>query len=103
MGGDSLRGTVTHPKDNAMIITTRNGKTFDTATDLTSPERHILQKLFLWESMASSIEEFRRKTEEALRKGWNESGPVRKSEALTAIIADLEEKIVLRLKEERRS
>jgi hypothetical protein len=86
-----------------MIITTRNGKTFDTATDLTSPERHILQKLFLWELMASSIEEFRRKTEEAIRRGWNESGPVRESDTLSTIIADLEEKIILRLREERRA
>ena len=103
MGGGSLPGTVTHLKDNAMIITTGNGKTFDTATDLTSPERHVLQKLLLWESMATGIEEFRRKTEEALRKGWGESGPVRGSEALSTIIADMEEKIVLRLREERRS
>ena len=86
-----------------MIITTRTGKAFDSETELTAPERHILQKLFIWESMASSIEEFKRKAREAIRKGWNESGPVEESEALKAIIADMEEKVVLRLGEAGKS
>jgi hypothetical protein len=29
-----------------MIITTWNGKSFDTDKELSAPERHILQKLF---------------------------------------------------------
>ncbi|MBW1733894.1 MAG: hypothetical protein JRJ09_06345 [Deltaproteobacteria bacterium] len=81
-----------------MIITIRNNKTFDTAKDLTATERHILQKLFLWESMASSVEEFREKKKEALVKGWNNSGPVSQSKPLQQIIAHLEAKVALRLK-----
>ena len=81
-----------------MIITTKNGKSFDTETDLTAPERHVLQKLFLWESMSSSLEEFRAKKEEALRKGWNNSGPAQESPALKSIIRDLEEKVSIRLR-----
>jgi len=81
-----------------MIIETRNGKTFDTERNLTAPERHILQKLMVWESLASSPEEFRQKKTEALDKGWNESGPIRESEALKMIASDMEEKVVLRLK-----
>lgn len=81
-----------------MIITTKDGKSFNTATDLTAPERHILQKLFLWESMASSLQEFRDKKEEALFKGWNNSGPVTESPALKGIIIDLERKVSLRLR-----
>ena len=54
-----------------MIINTKKGKSFNTETDLTAPERHILQKLFLWESMASSLDEFKEKKETALLKGWN--------------------------------
>lgn len=79
-----------------MVITTRNGESFDTERDLTAPERHILQKLFLWESMASSLQEFRIKKEEALLRGWNQSGPVREGRILSLVIEDLEEKITSR-------
>jgi len=81
-----------------MIITTKNGQTFDTNRDLTAAERHVLQKLFLWESMASSLEEFRDKKKEALLKGWNNSGPVKQGIALQKIVRHLEAKVALRLK-----
>ena len=81
-----------------MIIQTKDGKTFDTETDLTSPERHVLQKLFLWEPMASSLQEFRGKKETALIKGWNNSGSISESIALKGIVSYLEEKIRTRLK-----
>jgi len=81
-----------------MIITTKTGQQFDTNQDLTAGERHVLQKLFLWESMASSLQEFREKKRAALSKGWNNSGPVEQSEELKKIILDLEAKVALRLK-----
>lgn len=84
-------------KDTGMIITTRSGTAYDTEKDLTAPERHILQKLFIWESMASSLDQFRQKKMEALSRGWNDSGPVPESKALRTIVADLEEKVTLRL------
>lgn len=84
-----------------MIVTTKNGETFDTQSDLSAPERHILQKLFLWKSMASSVEQFRSKKEEALQKGWNQSGPVVAGRALREIVEDLEAKVVQRLHEEK--
>lgn len=80
-----------------MIITTENGKSFDTDTDLTAPERHVLQKLFLWKSMAKSLEEFRRKKDEALRKGWNNSGPIAEGRAFRDIVRGLEQKVITRL------
>jgi hypothetical protein len=86
-----------------MILTTRTGQSFDTERDLSAPERHILQKLFLWKSMASSLEEFRKKKEEALQKGWNQSGPIQESDAIRAIARDLEEKVTLRLDQEKGS
>jgi len=86
-----------------MIVTTKNGESFDTQSDLTAPERHVLQKLFLWKSMASSLEEFRIKRKEALQKGWNNSGPVIESRALKAIVEDLEEKVIQRLRKEKKS
>ncbi|EFK06057.1 conserved hypothetical protein, partial [delta proteobacterium NaphS2] len=59
-----------------MIIETKYGKRFDTDRDLTAPERHILQKLFAWETMAESIVQFREKKTKALDDGWNGSGPI---------------------------
>ncbi len=81
-----------------MIIKTTSGQSFDTERDLTAPERHILQKLFLWESMAATFQQFRDKKAEALLKGWNNSGPVEESRAMKSIIGDLEKKVVTRLK-----
>ncbi|MGO9311368.1 MAG: hypothetical protein ACLQBD_17960 [Syntrophobacteraceae bacterium] len=83
-----------------MIITTRDGKSFDTDRDLTAPERHILQKLFIWQLFASSIDQFKEKEKEAMFRGWNNSGPIKTSEAMRAILAELEEKVVLRLSED---
>lgn len=80
-----------------MIIKTRNGHSFDTEKDMTAPERHILQKLFAWESMATSLAQFRDKKEEALLKGWNNSGPITQSANLKAIIRDMEKKVSDRL------
>jgi hypothetical protein len=81
----------------AMILTTATGKSFDTERDLTAAERHVLQKLFIWEAMASSLEQFRQKKHEALQKGWNQSGPIPEREVMKAIAAHLEEKVGLRL------
>ena len=83
-----------------MIITTKAGKTYDTEADLTAPERHVLQKLFLWKTMAPSIEVFREKKEQALVKGWNNSGPIQETASFKDIIRDLEQKLVLRLDRE---
>ena len=80
-----------------MIINTNDGQSFETNRDLSASERHILQKLFAWESMATSLEQFREKKKEALHKGWNNSGPVTESSALKAIIKDLERKVSIRI------
>jgi len=80
-----------------MIITTRNGKSFDTDKDLSAAERHILQKLFAWESMVASLEQFGEKKETALLKGWSNSGPIEESMPLKTIINDLEKKVDARL------
>jgi hypothetical protein len=83
-----------------MIIKTRDGQTFDTQNDLNAPERHILQKLFLWESMASSLQEFREKKAQALLRGWNDSGPITERPALKSIVRELEARVSDRLEEE---
>lgn len=80
-----------------MIINTNDGQSFETNRDLSASERHILQKLFAWESMATSLEQFREKKKEALHKGWNNSGPVTESSALKVIIKDLERKVSIRI------
>ena len=80
-----------------MIIQTGTGQTFDTDRDLKPAERHVLQKLFTWGTMAASLEQFREKRDEALQKGWYNQGPVKESRALKAIIRDLEKKLISRL------
>jgi hypothetical protein len=80
-----------------MIITTWNGKSFDTGSDLSAPERHVVQKLFAWESMVTSLDQFKQKKEEALLKGWNNSGPIQEGMALKAIIETLGKKVAARL------
>ena len=86
-----------------MLFTTKNGESFDTQDDLTAPERHILQKLFLWETMASSMQEFREKKDAALENGWNDSGPISESPNLKSIILELERRVSERLKKEPES
>ena len=83
-----------------MIFDTKDGKSIDTEIDLTAPERHILQKLFLWKSMSTSLQKFQQKKREALQKGWNNSGPVVETPALKSIIMDLEDQVSIRLKKE---
>jgi hypothetical protein len=80
-----------------MKYTTLSGRTIDTDRDLTAPERHVLQKLFLWESLAGSLREFREQKSAALERGWNDSGPVPVSGSLKNIISDLEQKVRDRL------
>ena len=80
-----------------MIITLSNGQVIDTAKDLDAAERHILQKLFIWETMAKTVEEFREKAGLALKTGWNKSGPVSGSRNLRLILQDLEKKVKARL------
>ncbi len=84
-----------------MIIVTKNGNAYDTERDLTAPERHILQKLLFWEDLAVSLDQFQQKQRDALLKGWNNSGPITPGTALTAIVFDLEEKVKIRLSQER--
>ena len=79
-----------------MIIITSSGETIDTAV-MTSEERHILQKLFAWKSLVDSVALFREKKREALKNGWNNSGPVSESRALSLVIAHLERQVRLRL------
>jgi len=85
-----------------MIINTADGKTIDTEADLTPEERHVLQKLFLWESLAESIEQFREEMKKALLKGWNCSGEISESPALKSIINHLEKKLISRLSLDQR-
>ncbi|MGA9754694.1 MAG: hypothetical protein WBV23_06090 [Desulfobaccales bacterium] len=81
-----------------MLYTTRRGESFDVGKDFSSPERHILQKLFLWRDMAASVEEFRLKKQEALHKGWGDSGPIQESRNLQSITQDFEEQVARRLR-----
>ena len=84
-----------------MIYTTKRGESFDTERDFSSAERHILQKLFIWKDFAASVEEFRRKKQEALRRGWGDSGPIQESRNLQSLTRDLEEQVARRLQAQK--
>ena len=84
-----------------MIYTTQRGETFDLEKDFSSAERHVLQKLLLWRDLAVSVEEFRAKKQEALRKGWGDSGPVQESRNLQTLTRDLEDRVARRLRAEK--
>jgi hypothetical protein len=84
-----------------MIILTQNGNSYDTEKDLTAPERHILQKLLFWEDLAISLDQFRQKQREAFLRGWNNSGPITPGTAIKNIVSDLEEKIRIRVGQEK--
>jgi hypothetical protein len=80
-----------------MKYTTLQGQAFDLERDFSSPERHVLQKLLIWVELSGSLEEFRRKTLEALKRGWADSGPVPEGQPLRAIVRDLEARLTRRL------
>ncbi|PIU52474.1 MAG: hypothetical protein COS90_11265 [Deltaproteobacteria bacterium CG07_land_8_20_14_0_80_60_11] len=81
-----------------MLYTTQRGQSFDLEKDFSSPERHALQKLLIWKDMAVSVDEFRLKKQEALRKGWGDSGPIQASRNLESITRDFEEQVALRIR-----
>ena len=84
-----------------MIYTTQRGEAFDLEKDFSSAERHVLQKLLLWRDLAGSVEEFRARKQEALQKGWGDSGPVQESRNLQSLTKDLEEQVARRLRAEK--
>lgn len=81
-----------------MIINISHGRSVDTAKELRPEERHILQKLFAWADMVESVDRFRELRKKALADGWNNSGPVQESRALSLVANDLEARIRRRLK-----
>lgn len=86
-----------------MLYTTLKGETFDTEKDFSGAERHVLQKLFLWKDLAAGVAEFRTRKEEALRRGWGDSGPITESRNLKSITQDLEEQVARRLRGQKKS
>jgi hypothetical protein len=48
--------------------------------------------------MAASVEEFRLKKQEALKKGWGDSGPIQASRNLESITRDFEAQVALRVR-----
>jgi hypothetical protein len=73
----------------------------ETGGQLDGTERHILEQLVLWKDYVGSVAEFRARKERALADGWNGSGPIRESRALSSRVRDLEEKLAQRLLAEK--
>lgn len=83
-----------------MLIKIDNDTEIDTDRDLSSAERHILQKLFGWKTLVDSMAQFGQKKELALAAGWNNSGPIRETKNLGLVIKKLEEELRIRLHNE---
>lgn len=79
-----------------MIIECDNFGPVDTAL-LTPEERHIIQKLMAWKSLSATMPMFRAKTTAALETGWNNSGPVARTRALSGVIEQFEKELRHRL------
>ncbi len=79
-----------------MIIDCDNSGPVDTAL-LSPEERHIIQKLLAWKSLSTTMAMFQAKTVAALEAGWNNSGPVARTRALSAVIAHFEKELRHRL------
>jgi hypothetical protein len=84
-------------KEKQMIIRTDSGQVLDTA-NLSPEERHVIQKLLAWMTLVDSFDQFSLKKTQALAAGWNDSGPVRETHALSQIIRHLETQVRKRLK-----
>lgn len=80
-----------------MIIPLADNNEIDTERDLSSAEKHILQKLLCYKVFVGSVAEFRQKKETAFRVGWNDSGPVRESATMSKVAEQLETELRLRL------
>ena len=80
-----------------MIIKIDGRPDVDTDRDLTAAERHVLQKLFGWKDLVSSVDEFRRRKKESLAAGWNNSGPIPEREPLALAAKQLEKDLLQRL------
>ena len=83
-----------------MLIHLDNKTAIDTDRDLSSEERHVLQKLLCYKTFVESLDEFRQKKEQAYSVGWNSSGPIRESQALKNVVQQMEKELDLRLKNE---
>ncbi|MGB3223776.1 MAG: hypothetical protein WBB23_13315 [Desulforhopalus sp.] len=80
-----------------MIISLADNSEIDTERDLSSAEKHILQKLLCYKVFVGSVAEFRQKKETAFRVGWNDSGSVRESTIMAKVVEQLETELRLRL------
>ncbi len=82
-----------------MQIHLSNGRKINTEKELTAEERHIVQKLYAWQSLVDSLDAFREKVRQAFDSGWNNSGPVARRDIMQQIVADLEKAVIERVKQ----
>ncbi|MBI5521116.1 MAG: hypothetical protein HY910_00710 [Desulfarculus sp.] len=79
-----------------MIYLTLAGRAVDCDLDLTSPQRHVLQKLLTWEHLGLKLEDFAARRAKALEQGWGGLGPVEQTPAFAAVAGDLAARLAIR-------
>lgn len=79
-----------------MIYLTISGRAVDTDMELTSPQRHVLQKLLTWEHLGLKPEDYAVRRGQALQQGWGSLGPVEETAAFKAVADDLGIRLFMR-------
>lgn len=79
-----------------MIYLTLSGRAVDTDLELTSPQRHVLQKLLAWEHLGLPADDFAARRAKALHQGWSGQGPVEPSPAFRTVADDLAARLAAR-------
>lgn len=79
-----------------MIYLTLAGRAVDCDLELTSPQRHVLQKLLTWEHLGLKPEDFSARRAKAQQQGWGGLGPVEQTPAFTAVADDLAARLAAR-------
>ena len=85
-----------------MIYTTQRGEAFDLEKDFSAARTPHTPEIAcsgrIWPPVSRN---FAAKKQEALGKGWGDSGPVQESRNLQSLTRDLEEQVAQRLRAEK--
>lgn len=91
-----MPASASRPGETQVIYLTLQGRAVDTDMELTSPQRHVLQKLLTWEHLGLEPQDFAARQAKALQQGWGSLGPVEESPALKTVAGDLAARLAIR-------
>ena len=80
-------------ENSRMIYTLANGRTIDTAADLTFEERNFIQKMLIYSHLKMNIDEFRNRWRAPGNPVWKGPSTTENPTAAVKILLDLEIKL----------